>query len=80
MHVERVLKIYTGLTCAYGLIHAARREKGSSCVTGLSLVMAAPFLWPAYVITDVVGLRKQQPRGVPNFDEGFIRRISDDSY
>ena len=79
MHVERVLKIYTGLTCAYGLLHAARRERGSGCVTGLSLVIAAPLLWPAYVITDMVGLKKQQQR-VPNIDEGFIRRISDDSY
>ncbi len=55
MHVERVFKFYTAMTCAYGLVHACRRER--RCVTGLSLVVSAPLLWPAYAVTDFMDWR-----------------------
>lgn len=74
MHVERVFKLYTGLTCAYGLFHAHRRER--SGVTGLSLVISAPLLWPSYVVSDLMQWRR---RSFPTIDENLMLPMSDDT-
>jgi hypothetical protein len=55
MHVERLFKLYTGLTCTYGLIRAARLDYGP--VTGAAITIASPALWPFYALQDCMDWR-----------------------
>ncbi len=55
MHVERVIKLYTGLTCTYGLLRTLKRSNDP--VTGAAITIASPALWPFYVVQDFVDWR-----------------------
>lgn len=52
MHVERIVKVYTGLTMAYGLVRVHYGKE--SPLNGAAQVVAAPVLWPVYVLKDGV--------------------------
>ena len=81
MHVERVFKIYTGLTCAYGFLHACRRERRCA-TTGLSLIISAPLLWPAYAAADCLQWRERRHfphHNAASVDENLMLPMSDDT-
>ncbi len=55
MHVERVFKLYTGLTCSYGLSRTFLRKDDP--VTGAAIIIASPALWTFYAFQDFVDWR-----------------------
>ena len=50
VHVERLAKIYTALTVTYGLVRT--HHTNHRPIDRASIVVAAPFLWPAYLAAD----------------------------
>lgn len=52
MHVERVLRVYTGLSCVFGFVRAYQQE--IKPVNVMALTLAAPVLWPTYALQDAM--------------------------
>ena len=51
------VKIYTGLTLAYGAFTAWRRDYYDGLA--LTCVMAAPFAWPCYLMEDYQEMQRR---------------------
>ena len=51
------LKIYTGLTLAYGAFTAWRRDYYAGLA--VTSVMAAPFAWPCYLMEDYLEMQRR---------------------
>jgi hypothetical protein len=84
-HLERFLKLYTGLAMTYGVLHVSSRKNVTippEWVCGV--VVAAPLLWPAYLAADSIRLfhhhRRSKPR-VPSSQpvDDWDLPMSDDS-
>ncbi len=61
MHVERFFKLYAGLTMSFGFLRAAVYRETPENMTALAV--AAPALWPVYIMNDGIdllcGVRRQ---------------------
>ena len=52
MHVERVFKVYSSLACLFGFVRAYQQEIKPANI--MALTLAAPALWPTYVLQDAL--------------------------
>jgi hypothetical protein len=49
--LETMVKIYTGVTCVYGLVRT--HHTNHRPIDRASIVVAAPLLWPAFLASDL---------------------------